>query len=190
MGPALGQLAKTLPEALKDSNQPAIAHPPLPPSLLPLLTWQLTCPPEGDLLTCLSPSAPPRAPPQPAGSPVLLLLPGSAVPVLPLLLPSRSDTSPPPPCSQTQAPPHTPRWPPFQRKKEQTTQEIKFAFYLRAPSSSSTELPKVRQGGIHPPFSPFPLLGLKYPSFAEIREASGLFTPYPAPASSFPEAGA
>lgn len=92
-------------------------------------------------------------------------------------LSDRSDTSPPPPRSQTQAPPqHAPRWPPFPRKKEQTKQ-IKFAFHSRAPSARGTELPKVSREESALPPAPFLLPGLNYPSFT--KGSVGIIYPLP-----------
>lgn len=156
-------------------------HPSLPhtaiPSPPPHLATHLPPSPGGDFLTCLFPFSSCRSGWQPtAAAPSRVCRSPSS------LYSSLSDLTLPPlssPLSNPGSPPHAPRWPPFRRKKEQTKQEIKFAFYSRAPSARGTELPKVSgKESALPPNPLFPLPGLKYPPPpAEIREASGLFAP-------------
>lgn len=161
MGPAATQFSQPLPEALKDPSIPhLITLPPLRPPLVLLLTWLLAFPAGADFLTCLSPHLLlPRRLLSRLAALCYCSLPGcrslsslySSLPDL-TLSPSSLLSNP--------SSPRTPRWPPFQRKKEQTKQEIKFAFYSRAPSARGTELPKVNwEESILLP-APFQLPGL------------------------------
>lgn len=167
MGPAASQFSKPLPEAPKD---PSI-HPP------PHSTPSPFCHP----LSCSSPGClpSPQALISLPASPLASSFPGASQagwqPTA--AAPSRGCRSPsslysslldltlsPSSLLSNPSSPRTPRWPPFQRKKEQTKQEIKFAFYSRAPRARGAELPKVNwEESILLP-APFPLPGLNIPS--------------------------
>lgn len=180
MGPAASQFPKLLPEAPKDPSMPhLIASPPLLPPLVLLLTWLLAFPPGADFLTCLSPCLLlPRRLPSRLAAHCCCSLPG-----LPFCSPSSLYSSlldltlsPSSPLSNPSSP-RTPRRPPFQRKKEQTKQEIKFAFYSRVPSARGAELPKVNwEESILLP-APFPLPGLNIPPLLQKRKHQDYLPP-------------